>query len=172
MACGLRPWISTDFHTIRPALGARMPVIRLSSVVLPDPFGPKIPTISPLAMENVTSDTAMSPPKRLVNSMTSSTAPARQRADDALRQDQDGENQHQAVENGSRLAGKVDHVRKSGEHEGTGNRADDRGPAAQQDHRNDIQRLIDAEITRLDIAGIKGVETAGYRSERIRQGER
>src|SRR6266849_1643198 len=154
---------------MRPALGAKTQVIRLSSVVLPDPFGPKMPTISPDVMENDTSDTAVSPPKRFVSSMTSSsTAPALKRADHALRQNQDGQNQHQAVEHGSGLAGKVDHVRKAGQHESTGNRSNDRGPAAQQHHRNDVQRLIDAEIIRLDVARVERIETASYRSERIR----
>src|SRR5438105_3931022 len=113
---------------MRPAVGARMPAIRLSSVVLPDPFGPKIPTISPGAIDNETSETALSPPKRFVSSITSSsTAPACQAADQSLRQDQNRQDQHHTIENGPRLGGQLDHVRKTGQHECTRNRSDDRG---------------------------------------------
>src|SRR6516225_1406481 len=172
MVCGLRPWISAVFQRIRPALGARIPVIRLSSVVLPDPFGPKIPTISPAAIESETSDTAVSPPKRFVSSITSSsTAPARKRSDHPLRQDQDGQNQNQPVQDGSGLAGEVDHVRKAGQHESSGDGTYDRGPTAQEDHGDDIERLIDAQIIGLDVTGVEGVETTSNRGERIGQSE-
>src|SRR5262245_3931553 len=108
MACGLRPWIYLSFHTIRPAVGARMPVIRLSSVVLPDPFGPKMPKISPRSIENEISDTAVNPPKRFVTSMSSSsTAPDCERADHALRHHQDCNDQYETIQHSSRLAGKV-----------------------------------------------------------------
>src|SRR5262245_36662779 len=173
MACGLRPWISVAFHTIRPAVGVRMPVIRLSSVVLPDPFGPRIPKISPFSMENEISDTAVSPPKRFVTSTSSSsTAPNRKRADHALRHHQDGDDQHETIQHGTRLAGKVDNVRKSGQHESPGDRPDNRGSSSQQDHRDNVERLINAEIVRFDVAGVEGIETAGYGCEGVRQRKR
>src|SRR6516165_7809409 len=149
-----------------------MPEIRLSRVVLPEPFGPKIPTISPAAIESETSVRAASPPKRLVRSMTSSsTAPTPQSADESLRQDQDRGDQHHAIKDRPGLGGELDHVRKAGQHECAGNGTDDRGAAAEQHHGDDVERLIDAEIIRLDIAGIEGVEAAGYRGEGVGQGE-
>src|SRR5437868_927852 len=99
---------------MRPAVGVRMPVMRLSSVVLPEPFGPKIPKISPGLMENETSDTAVSPPKRFVNSKTSSsTAPSLERTNHASRHDQDREDQHEAVQHGSGLAREINDMGKS-----------------------------------------------------------
>src|SRR5262249_13702119 len=111
---------------MRPAVGARIPAITFRSVVLPDPFGPKMPTISPDAIENETSDTALSPPKRLVSSTaSSSTAKARERADQPLRHDQNRQDQHQAVKDGPGLARELDHVRKACEYEGARYRPDD-----------------------------------------------
>src|SRR2546423_10573156 len=66
MSCACLPATSAPFHTIRPALGRMRPATRLRSVVLPEPFGPKMPTISPRSIENETSATAVRPPKRLV----------------------------------------------------------------------------------------------------------
>src|SRR3990172_6079696 len=48
---------------MRPASGERAPAIRLKSVVLPDPFGPMIPSSSPSSSVKLTSWTARTPPK-------------------------------------------------------------------------------------------------------------
>src|SRR6516165_1216482 len=149
-----------------------MPAMRLRSVVLPEPLGPKIPTISPAAIESETSVRAASPPKRLVRSkMSSSTAPTRQCADESLRQDQDRGDQHRAIKDRPGLGGELDHVRKAGQHECSGNGTDNRGAAAEQHHGDDVERLIDAEIIRLDISGIEGVEAARYCGESVGQSE-
>src|SRR5208282_1438905 len=49
-----------------PALGAWMPVTRLTNVVLPAPLGPISPRISPRSSRIETSSLATRPPKRLV----------------------------------------------------------------------------------------------------------
>src|SRR5581483_2696467 len=116
--CGLLAWMGRPRHTILPALGAMMPLMRLRSVVLPEPFGPKMPRISPSAIENETSLTAVRPPKRLVSpSTSSSTAPPGDRSDDPVGHDQDAEDQDDAVEHGADLARQLDQMRQAGENE-------------------------------------------------------
>src|SRR5437867_2880143 len=63
-----RPVMSHPLNTIIPAVGARAPVIRLKSVVLPAPFGPMIERTSPCWMPRLTRFTAARPPKRRVSS--------------------------------------------------------------------------------------------------------
>src|SRR4051794_24335767 len=98
MRCGFSPWISSPFQRMRPELGASVPLIRLSSVVLPEPFGPKMPRISPSAIAKETSATAVRPPNRLLSPATSSgtAAPQCQRPDDALRHQQDHQDEDAA----------------------------------------------------------------------------
>jgi len=57
-----------------PALGVRRPEMRLKTVVLPAPFGPMSPTISPGRTSKVRSETAVRPPKDLVRPETSRSA--------------------------------------------------------------------------------------------------
>ena len=47
-----------------------MPAMQLKIVLLPDPFGPMRPRISPSETSNDTSLTAVKPPKRLVSPET------------------------------------------------------------------------------------------------------
>jgi hypothetical protein len=63
----------------RPVLGRALPAIRLKSVVLPAPLAPMMPTVSPASTANETPESAMSPPKRLPRSCTSSSGAARRR---------------------------------------------------------------------------------------------
>src|SRR6185437_5267963 len=58
--------ISVPRNVMWPRSGARAPVIRLNIVVLPAPFGPMKPRISPAPISKLTSLTAMSPPNRRV----------------------------------------------------------------------------------------------------------
>ena len=53
-------------NRISPELGASVPLIRLISVVLPAPFGPITPRISPRCSIKLTSSTATRPAKRRV----------------------------------------------------------------------------------------------------------
>src|SRR6516164_6501027 len=59
----------------------------LKSVVLPAPLGPISPRISPSASVKLTSETATSPPKRLVTPLTSSKAVIQSPSQSAARSD-------------------------------------------------------------------------------------
>ena len=61
--------LAADLATLeadRPAFGARVPESMLKIVLLPEPFGPIRPRISPCSTANDTLLTAVNPPKRLV----------------------------------------------------------------------------------------------------------
>ena len=73
IAAGTSPAISRPSKRIEPAFGLSAPAIRLKIVLLPDPFGPIRPRISPARRSKPTSLTAVKPPKRLVRPSTSST---------------------------------------------------------------------------------------------------
>src|SRR5262245_32798566 len=73
------PVTSRPLKTTRPASGARWPVIKLNSVVLPAPFGPMIALIEPAGTLSVTPPTAWKPPKLFLTSRTSSTAASPER---------------------------------------------------------------------------------------------
>src|SRR5262245_41165131 len=59
----LRPSIGSPASRAEPASAESTPFSTLKSVVLPAPFGPMIPTISPSATAKLTSLTAFRPPK-------------------------------------------------------------------------------------------------------------
>src|SRR5271165_4596006 len=73
MRCGGLPAISRPSKRIEPAFGAKVPDSMLKIVLLPDPFGPISPRISPSPTANETSLTAVKPPNRLKSPVTSST---------------------------------------------------------------------------------------------------
>src|SRR5579864_2281538 len=79
--------MSAPRNRTRPAVGARNPVTRLKSVVLPAPFGPISPTISPSRTVNETPSTARSPPNVRDRPETSSTAPPPQQRAEPPRED-------------------------------------------------------------------------------------
>src|SRR5688500_12156803 len=88
-----------------PARGRTKPVRALKRVVLPAPFGPMSPRISPVRRDRDTLSTAVTPPKRTVIPSALSalciTTPdevARQLADDAARQEQDDDQDEEAVD--------------------------------------------------------------------------
>ena len=59
---------------IDPLVIGKSPVTQLNAVVLPAPFGPIIERISPRSRLKLTSETASSPPNRLVTWSSSSSA--------------------------------------------------------------------------------------------------
>ena len=71
---GDRPPISRLSSRIDPAVGFSVPETMLKMVLLPDPFGPMRPRISPFATSKDTSFTAVKPPKRFVSPATESIA--------------------------------------------------------------------------------------------------
>ena len=73
MRCGATPAISAPSNTIDPAVGVSVPDSMLKIVLLPEPFGPIRPRISPCSTLNDTLLTAVKPPKRFTNPSTVST---------------------------------------------------------------------------------------------------
>src|SRR6185369_2619773 len=73
MRCGATPAISTPSNRIDPAVGTSVPDSMLKIVLLPEPFGPIRPRISPFSTLNDTLLTAVKPPKRFTNPSTVST---------------------------------------------------------------------------------------------------
>src|SRR6478609_3299560 len=73
MRCGARPEISVPSNCIEPAVGGNVPDSILKIVLLPEPFGPIRPRISPCSTLNDTLLTAVKPPKRFTNPSTVST---------------------------------------------------------------------------------------------------
>src|SRR5579863_836755 len=71
--CGARPAISMPSNRIDPAEGISVPESMLKIVLLPEPFGPIRPRISPCSTRNDTLFTAVKPPKRFTNPLTVST---------------------------------------------------------------------------------------------------
>src|SRR5258708_2412907 len=72
--CGGRPDNSVPSNIIEPAVGSNVPDSMLKIVLLPEPFGPIRPRISPCSTRNDTLLTAVKPPKRLTRPSTTSTA--------------------------------------------------------------------------------------------------
>ena len=70
MRFGGRPPISSPANVTEPAVGAYMPAMQLKVVLLPEPFGPIRPRISPSLTSNETFETAVKPPNILVRPET------------------------------------------------------------------------------------------------------
>src|SRR6266851_3041623 len=174
MMSGRRRWISRPFHSTWPEVGGRSPAIMLSSVVLPEPLGPMMPTISSGSTVKETSATAIRPTKRLVSPRTSRGTPGPpgvERAHDASRHHEDREDQNGAVEHGAKLGPEIDGMRQAGEHEGAHDGPGEGALATQQDHGQYLHRLIDAEVARVDVPGVVTVKAAGERGEGIADGK-
>ena len=73
MRCGASPEISVPSNCIDPADGANVPDSMLKIVLLPEPFGPIRPRISPCSTLNDTWLTAVKPPNRFTKPSTTST---------------------------------------------------------------------------------------------------
>src|SRR3954466_161462 len=71
--CGAMPASSCPAKLIEPAVGTSVPDSMLKIVLLPEPFGPIRPRISPCSTRNDTLLTAVKPPKRFTNPSTVST---------------------------------------------------------------------------------------------------
>ena len=66
-ASGVRPPISAPSKRMLPAVGVSAPEMQLNAVVLPEPFGPMSPRISPGLTSKDTEFSAVNPPNRLVS---------------------------------------------------------------------------------------------------------
>src|ERR1700724_3576400 len=69
-----RPVISLPRHSTRPEVGLCTPAITLNKVVLPDPFGPMMPTILSDWIEISTPANAITPPNSLRSPVISRSA--------------------------------------------------------------------------------------------------
>src|SRR5262249_53476293 len=67
------PAMSVPRSRIRPPSGRRAPLIRLKSVVLPEPFGPMTPRTAPAGTSKLTSRTARTPAKDFERPSTGSS---------------------------------------------------------------------------------------------------
>ena len=75
MRCGGVRVRSLPSNTMRPSFGRYSRVIKLNSVVLPAPFGPIRPPMSPgLELQSETSASATTPPNRRVTFSTARSA--------------------------------------------------------------------------------------------------
>src|SRR5882724_4798968 len=172
MAWGRSPTTLRPSSRIRPALGRRKPVTRLKAVVLPAPFGPMSPRISPGSTSKERRETARSPPKSLVRSVTVSkgmgvpSGPFRPgaagAAPDALGQVPDDQHHEEPVED--QVADEealAEHLADGREEHGTDHRADHGGEAA--DHRDEhhLHRERNGEDgVRVHVAEVQTVEAA------------
>src|SRR3977135_2497834 len=175
ISCACHPAMFLPFQMILPALAGISPAMRLSSVVLPDPFGPKRPTISPFSMPKEMSATAVRPPKCLVSPAISSSmaAPHKlpQAAVDALRHHKNGEDEDRAVHDRADLGGKMDEMRQRRQHESARDRPGDDAAPAEQHHCNDAERLVDGEKSRLQRSEEIGVQAARNRCHHVARAE-
>src|SRR5262245_47944153 len=70
--CGGSAVTSLPSYSMRPASTLRSPLIRLNSVVLPAPFGPRMPSVSPARTASVMSSVTFSAPKLLLTPWSAS----------------------------------------------------------------------------------------------------
>src|SRR5215471_14319966 len=165
MACGERPRIEPPRKRTSPAVHGRAPVTRLTRVVLPEPLGPMSPRISPSWRSKLTSDTAASPPNRLVTPRASTRAiglhPVLAQipgelapreftpADDvgqSLGHEEHDEDHHDAVEElGQAYELGGEELGDGGEHERAEERAHHRAHAAEHGHDDHLDRDDDFE---------------------------
>src|SRR2546425_2664805 len=165
---------SSPFHSTAPALAGASRAITLRSVVLPEPLGPMMPSTSPRATVNDTFETAIRPLNRLVTARTSSSTPrlpGHERSDDSAGHDEDREDQDGTVQHRPQLGAQVDDVGQPGEDERADDGAGQRALAAEQDHGQDLHRLVDAEVAGIDVARVVAVEATGEGGERAPDGE-
>ena len=80
-----RPAISSPANVMEPAVGTYMPAMQLKIVLLPEPFGPIRPRISPSSTSNETLETAVKPSNILVRPETERRATGRARFESVRR---------------------------------------------------------------------------------------
>src|SRR5690606_2270823 len=126
-------------HTV-PALGRRVPLMRLNAVVLPAPFGPIRPTMAPCSTSKLTSRSAARPPKDFERFSTRSSAAmstslpraaqARRQRRQAVGQESQDEDERGAVEDVLRVHGGPEELRQGRQDQRPDERPPDGVPAA------------------------------------------
>src|SRR6058998_4315119 len=163
---GAQPAISRSRRRIAPPSGTRAPVIRLKSVVLPDPLGPMTPISSPSATAKLTSLTARTPPNAFETRSTSRRVSARPRGPSPLaeRRRRIDERGGGGVPGPDQLLPAVDPL---DEH-----RVDDAGAVGAELHRADDRRHVGRRDRVADSVAIERARLADRRrSEERRVGK-
>src|SRR6185312_3973866 len=180
-ACGGSPSTSTSPSRIVPSVTGQTRESALMSVVLPAPFGPTRAKMPRSGTSRSSALTATRPPKRTVTPRASSILPhhalrrvpsgaprtARaQKGLEAAGKEQHDEHDHPAEEceresahGGGRVLHRVDD-------DGAADRAGNRTHAADDHHREEQQRALDAEILRCDESREERVDAAGGAGEK------
>src|SRR5690625_3485228 len=156
---GARFWISRPSNMILPRVGFRNPLIRLTSVVLPEPLGPISPKMLPSATVSETSSSATRPPKRLwmcsTLSITVSIATAALR-NQTLGHVQDHQNDDEPNEHHAQSGKLGRQIQKTGgvvdalDDDGAGQGAEVIARTAEDDHGPDQKGFQRQEIGRVD----------------------
>src|SRR5579871_2026953 len=161
MTCGATPAISLSAKRIDPDCGLTTPVTALMTEVLPAPFGPMMPWISPPAIASDNSVTAETPPKRIESASISRSAigrlPGRRlgRAERLQFADQADQPSRQEQKRAEQRLG------QRREHYGPRNRTGDRAEPANDDESDLLDRGKDAELGRIDETDDAGQKAAG-----------
>eukprot|EP01136_Pigoraptor_vietnamica_P012860 Opistho-1_new@53223 len=148
--------MSRPSNVMLPLVGLMTPPIRLKKVVLPAPFGPMMALILPRSIVVLTSFTAALPPKRLVRFLISSTAhlrlglnrgrlgdrlrrhrlparaPAHPAADDAVRHEDDQQDQQRPEDQEAVLLQELHVLGQPGHHQRAQQRPQQGAQAADQ----------------------------------------
>src|SRR3954468_8253154 len=166
--------ISRSPRKISPLVGFNSPDSRLTSVVLPAPFGPITAWISPMASSSDTSFTATRPPKRLVNpavrSAISDMTMRRQNAIDerlhAARKRQYDCDDDQSLGELPVLGDTFEPLLQAHHDDGADQRRRDTALTAEHHHHQRNRRLVPAKHLRRDVSKLRGGEVAGKPRER------
>src|SRR6266851_26936 len=150
--------------------------MRLTSVVLPAPFGPMSPKTCPGAIARSSSATAWTPPNRFeIRSHSSNIgrpdllqSPGLSQLGErhqAARQIDDHEHQDEAGEDVAVFLQRAENFGKGGEERRAEDRAGDARRSADHREDQDLDRASETEVTRLDRKVQMRREPAGPRSE-------
>src|SRR5580692_12441148 len=169
MRCGATPAISLSEKRIKPECAATMPVTALISEVLPAPFGPMMPWISPALTESDTSVTAATPPKRTESALISRSAidgllggwlgrrfgqrfggpqqfKSGNETDQSFRQEQECAEQNKAVDQFGIFLNAAQRLRQRGQRDSADDRTCDRTEPADNDEGDVLDRRQDTKL--------------------------
>src|SRR3954454_8483214 len=174
ISSGRSPWMARPANRISPVSGAYTPAIMLKVVVLPAPLGPISPLISPSGTANEASRTARKPRNAFEIAFTSSIKlqPPGERRPDAVRQEHDHDEQHDAVEHllhardlpAQRREELGDAVGEQRQDCRAEDRAEERAEAADDRPEADLDRAADIEDRRgEEVVVVEGEEHPRHR---------
>src|SRR6185437_7315808 len=169
--CEATPPIEASSKTTSPPSGAYRPEITLIAVVLPEPFGPTSPKISPGTTWKLRPSSAWKPPKRFITLETvrmgllsgDTPAPPRCERDQASGQEQHQAHDQQAVNKLEILRrGKADQIVDAVEEDDADDRTGDGGDAAEQrEHDGKNAEIAGEDVVGIEHRHVPGVHAAG-----------